>query len=69
MTAEELKDDEATSSHLRNADAHPTDSQLQQMADECQEYVDLMQDSMPHECQLAVHFEWIRTHLLQLRER
>lgn len=66
VTAQELKRDATASFNLRNADAHPTDVQLQQMADDCQDYVELMQGTMQHECQLVLHFECIRSNLFRL---
>lgn len=66
MTAEKLKSDAIASYSSRNADAHPTDEQLQGLADDCGDYIDLMQEVMPHECQLAMHFDWIKSHLFAL---
>ena len=63
MTAEKFKRDAIASYSSRNADTHPTDEQLQEMAEDCCEYIDLMQELMPHECQLAMHFEWVKSHL------
>lgn len=66
LTAEKFKNDATASYSTRNQDAHPTDDQLQEMAEECCSYVELMQDIMPHECQLAMHFDWVKSHLFGL---
>lgn len=66
MTTEEFKSDDTVYHNSRSADAHPTDMQLQGMAQDCCEYVELMQELMPHECQLAMHFNWVRLHLFAL---
>ena len=66
MTAQKLKSDAIVSYSLRNADTHPTDEQLQRLAEDCCEYIDLMQELMPHECHLAMHFDWVKSHLLAL---
>ena len=66
LTAAEFKSTATASYTSCDADAHPTDKQLQDMAEDCCEYVELMQESMPHECQLATHFEWIKLHLFAL---
>ncbi|KAL3159644.1 hypothetical protein ABBQ38_010054 [Trebouxia sp. C0009 RCD-2024] len=66
LTAEKFKSNATASYSAWNIDAHPTDDQLQEMAEDCCEYVELMQETMPHECQLALHFEWIKLHLFTL---
>lgn len=54
--------------YSRKIGTHLTDKQLADMAQGCRNYVDLMQDSMPHECQLAMRFDWIRAHLFALHD-
>lgn len=69
LTVEKFKSHATASFSSRNAGAHPTDDELQEMAEGCCEYVELMQDVMPHECQLALYFDWIKSHLFTLSSR
>ncbi|KAK9866701.1 hypothetical protein WJX84_002970 [Apatococcus fuscideae] len=66
VTAEDFKKASTDSYRSLNEGTHPIDKQLQDMAEACCDYVELMQDSMPHECQLATHFAWIKAHLFAL---
>lgn len=40
--------------------------QLHEMAEDCLDYVELMGDTMPHECNLVKHFGWIQANLFNL---
>lgn len=44
----------------------PSDVQLHEMAEGCLSYVALMEDTMPHECNLVKHFGWIQANLFSL---
>ncbi|KAK9827810.1 hypothetical protein WJX74_003350 [Apatococcus lobatus] len=68
VTAENFKTASTACDCSRNEGGHPIDKQLQDMAEECCGYVELMQDIMPQECQLAKHFDWIELHLFALSD-
>lgn len=64
---EKVKDHVVESFRLRNAIVHAVDGQLQQQAEQCQAYVDLMEDSMPYECALVNDFQWVKANLFSLK--
>ncbi|DBA74199.1 TPA: hypothetical protein ACH3X1_010993 [Trebouxia sp. C0004] len=66
VTLAQLKSDASTSFRSRSVLVHPTDDQIEQLAEECAAYVDLLQDTMPHECNLVSNFEWVRSNLFAL---
>lgn len=68
VTLEQLKKDASTSIRSRSVLVHPTDDQIEQLAEECAAYVDLLQDTMPHECNLVSNFEWVRSICLHCRK-
>ena len=63
---EKLKVDAQASFKAHHVVAHPTDEQLQTLVEDCMEYVDLMQDTMPDECALVTNFQWVHSHLFGL---
>ena len=55
-------DTDKTSSAFDNA----TDADIQTMAEECMDYVELMQSDCPHECYWVVNIEWVQNNLFEL---
>lgn len=62
VTLESLKES-ATQSRSRRDAVHPTDEEIQKQAEECLDYVDLMENVMPHECALVKNFKWVQSNL------
>ena len=56
VTLQQFKDDAQASFSARREVVYPTDEQLRNLVADCMEYVDLMQESMPHECDLVTNF-------------
>ena len=66
MTLQQFKDDAQASFSAQREVVHPTDEQLRDLVADCMEYVDLMQESMPHECDLVTNFQWVQSHMFAL---
>ena len=66
VTVDTFKRDAEASCKLHSTLVPPTDDQIQQMAEDCRDYADLLQDTMPHECALARNFDWVRSNLFTL---
>lgn len=65
-TVDQFKKDAAASCKLRSDAVLPTDNQIQQTANDCVQYVDLLQDTMPHKWVLASSFGWVQTNMFAL---